>query len=279
MDFSLILFLALVLTGAIILVDRVFLAPGRRAAATAGGAVLDEEGREPARSKASTMPLVVEYARAFFPVILLVFVLRSFVVEPFRIPSGSMYPTLHIGDFILVNKFHYGVRAPVLNVKLFDVFEPERGEVMVFRYPHDPKVNFIKRIVGVPGDVIRYENKRLFINDEPLDFAYHGVYMLPRRNGAARTRTEQYSEVLGASTHYVLNDPGAAPRDTRGRGIRVPEGKYFVMGDNRDHSNDSRFWGFVPEENIVGKAFFIWFSWDSVDDGGINWKRIGYDIP
>lgn len=221
------------------------------------------------------MPLVIEYARAFFPVILLVFVLRSFVVEPFRIPSGSMYPTLHIGDFILVNKFHYGVRLPVINTKLIDVSEPERGEVMVFRYPHDEDVNFIKRVIGVPGDVIRYEDKQIWINGEAVEIASEGAYMLPREGGG-RTETGLFAETIGDSTHSIINDPG---RRSRGMEIRVPEGQYFVMGDNRDHSNDSRFWGFVPEENIVGRAFFIWFSWDSVNGGGVNWGRIGNGIP
>ncbi len=279
MDFSLILFIALVVTGVIILIDQIALAPRRRTALMMEGGSELVSGKPGAdgREQEQPMPLLVEYARAFFPVILLVFVLRSFVVEPFRIPSGSMYPTLNIGDFILVNKFHYGVRLPIVNAKIFDVSDPQRGEVMVFRYPHDPKVNFIKRVIGVPGDVIRYENKKLYVNDKMLDFEYDGIYMLPSENGS-RTETDQYREGLGGSTHYVLNDPGVLPRGTRGREIRVPEGSYFVMGDNRDHSNDSRFWGFVPKENIVGRAFFIWFSWDSVNGGGVNWKRIGNGI-
>ncbi|GJL80455.1 MAG: signal peptidase I [marine bacterium B5-7] len=273
MDFSLILLIALVVTGVIVLIDRLALAPRRRAEVMVeGGASLVGSGEK--SSANAPMPLIVEYARAFFPVILLVFVLRSFVVEPFRIPSGSMYPTLNIGDFILVNKFHYGIRLPVINTKIVDISEPKRGEVMVFRYPHDTSINFIKRVIGLPGDVIRYDNKQLFINNELIESDYQGMYLLPRESGQ-RTETDLFMEVIGDSTHEILNDP---ERRSRGMEITVPEGSYFVMGDNRDHSNDSRFWGFVPEENIVGRAFFIWFSWDSVNGGGVKFSRMGNSI-
>ncbi len=274
MDFSLILFIALLVTGAVVLLDTLVLAPRRRAEVMVeGGAEL--AGREVTDRADTPMPLVVEYARAFFPVILLVFVLRSFVVEPFRIPSGSMYPTLSIGDFILVNKFRYGIRLPVINTKILDVADPQRGEVMVFRYPHDQKVNFIKRVIGVPGDVIRYENRRISVNGEPVDTEYQGVFMLPR-DGGGRAETDRFREVDGESEHFILHDGTRSSRDME---VTVPEGSYFVMGDNRDHSNDSRFWGFVPESHIVGRAFFIWFSWDSVNGGGVNWERIGNGIP
>ena len=276
MDFSLILFIALVVTGIIVLLDRFILAPRRRLTTVSSENIGGNTEQNETYSDRN-MPLYVEYAKAFFPVILLVFTLRSFVIEPFRIPSGSMYPTLNIGDFILVNKFHYGIRLPVINTKIIGISNPERGEVMVFKYPHDPKINFIKRVIGIPGDVISYENKKLFINNKPVSFEYEGTYMLPRDNGS-RTETDQYAEMLSGNSHFVINDPGVISRGTRGREIRVPEGNYFVMGDNRDHSNDSRFWGFVPEENIVGRAFFIWFSWDSVNGGGVNFKRIGNSI-
>ncbi len=272
MDFSLILLIALGVTGAVVLLDTLVLARRRRAEVMVEGGASITGGKG---SADAPMPIIVEYARAFFPVILLVFVLRSFIVEPFRIPSGSMYPTLHIGDFILVNKFHYGVRLPVINTKIVDISEPERGEVMVFRYPHDTDVNFIKRVIGIPGDIIRYDNKRITINGELVDLNYERLYMLPQEGGN-RTETDLYVETIGDSIHQVINDPA---RRSRGMEIRVPEGTYFVMGDNRDHSNDSRFWGFVPEENIVGRAFFIWFSWDSVNGGGVNWSRIGEGIP
>jgi signal peptidase I len=275
-DFSLILFIALVVTGIIVLLDHFILAPRRRLTTVSSENIGGNTEQNEAYSDRN-MPLYVEYAKAFFPVILLVFTLRSFVIEPFRIPSGSMYPTLNIGDFILVNKFHYGIRLPVINTKIIGISNPERGEVMVFKYPHDPKINFIKRVIGIPGDVISYENKKLFINNKPVSFEYEGTYMLPRDNGS-RTETDQYAEMLSGNSHFVINDPGVISRGTRGREIRVPEGNYFVMGDNRDHSNDSRFWGFVPEENIVGRAFFIWFSWDSVNGGGVNFKRIGNSI-
>ena len=276
MDFSLILFIALVVTGIIVLLDHFILAPRRRLTTVSSENIGGNTEQNEAYSDRN-MPLYVEYAKAFFPVILLVFTLRSFVIEPFRIPSGSMYPTLNIGDFILVNKFHYGIRLPVINTKIIGISNPERGEVMVFKYPHDPKINFIKRVIGIPGDVISYENKKLFINNKPVSFEYEGTYMLPRDNGS-RTETDQYAEMLSGNSHFVINDPGVISRGTRGREIRIPEGNYFVMGDNRDHSNDSRFWGFVPEENIVGRAFFIWFSWDSVNGGGVNFKRIGNSI-
>jgi signal peptidase I len=269
-DFSLILFIALLVTGTIVALDRLFLSKRRRAEVmveggnTVTGGVVD-----------APMPIIVEYARAFFPVILLVFLLRSFIVEPFRIPSGSMYPTLNIGDFILVNKFHYGVRLPVIHTKLFDINEPDRGEVMVFRYPHDTDVNFIKRVIGLPGDVIRYDNKKIHINGELVDVQYDSNYLVPH-DGGGRTETDLFRETIGGSAHSILNDPA---RRSRNMEVTVPEGSYFVMGDNRDHSNDSRFWGFVPEQNIVGRAFFIWFSWDSVNGGGVNWSRIGNGIP
>ncbi|MFT7532875.1 MAG: signal peptidase I [Gammaproteobacteria bacterium] len=272
MDFSLILFVALLVTGVIILIDRFLLLPRRQAGIVMQGGANGESAQNGVES--DRQPILVEYARAFFPVILLVFILRSFIVEPFRIPSGSMYPTLHIGDFILVNKFHYGIRLPVINQKLINISLPERGEVMVFRYPHDRSVNFIKRVVGVPGDVIRYENKKLTVNGELLELKLEGPYLLPR-SGGERTEVDLVQEKLGDTLYHILNNP---ERGSHSMEIRVPESSYFVMGDNRDHSNDSRFWGFVPEENIVGKAFFIWFSWDSVNGGGVAWPRIGNGI-
>jgi signal peptidase I len=272
-DFSLILLIALVVTGLIVLLDQMLLAPRRRAEVMVEGGASSVGGGK--GSADAPMPIIVEYARAFFPVILLVFVLRSFVVEPFRIPSGSMYPTLSIGDFILVNKFHYGVRLPVIHTRVFEISDPERGEVMVFRYPHNTDVNYIKRVIGIPGDTIRYDNKKIYINGERVETNYQRLFMLPHESGN-RIETDLFSETIGDSEHFILNDPA---RRSRGMEVQVPEGTYFVMGDNRDHSNDSRFWGFVPEQNIVGRAFFIWFSWDSVGGGGVNWSRIGSSIP
>ena len=272
MDFALILFIALVLTGVVALWDRLLGARKRTASAATGRSVVSDTGELVTKEKVGPS-IIVEYARAFFPVILLVFVLRSFVVEPFRIPSGSMLPTLYIGDFILVDKFRYGIRLPIVNLRIFPTGAPRRGEVMVFRYPHDDSINFIKRVIGLPGDEIVYDQKRLFINGTEVQQVKSDSYQL--ETSSQELDVIEYSEVVGASTHSILNDRG---RTSRTMTISVPEGSYFVMGDNRDHSNDSRFWGFVPEKNIVGRAFLIWFSWNS-NDGGVNWSRIGHTIP
>ncbi|MDO8845548.1 signal peptidase I [Methylicorpusculum sp.] len=215
-------------------------------------------------------PLIVEYARSFFPIVLIVLVLRSFLVEPFRIPSGSMMPTLLIGDFILVNKFTYGIRLPVINTKVIDMNQPERGDVVVFRYPKEPAVDYIKRIIGLPGDKIAYYNKNLYVNGSPVQRVslgmYHGV-----GQGQSMTGAEHFEENLQGVEHSILIHNGAPSVE----GVYVvPEGHFFVMGDNRDNSNDSRYWGTVPEENLVGKAFFIWMSWDW-QNKGIGFDRIG----
>jgi signal peptidase I len=259
MNFALILFLLLVATGVLWLFDR-FHARKRRVA-----------GAPP--------PWWVEYGASFFPVILVVFGLRSFVVEPFKIPSGSMIPTLLVGDFILVNKWTYGIRLPVINKKIVDVNAPKRGEVMVFRYPADPTLDYIKRVVGLPGDRVEYLDKRLRINGEPVAIEPNGNYLHPDR----LYYSPQFTERLGAVEHSVLIEREVPPFLTQvmnfphrdnctytSAGVRctVPEGHYFVMGDNRDASSDSRVWGFVPEENIVGRAFFIWFNFNDM-------KRIG----
>jgi signal peptidase I len=271
-DFALILFIALILTGIVSLWDRLMGFRKLANRARIDGSRASDRERLPGKEN-SALSIIVEYARAFFPVILLVFILRSFVIEPFRIPSGSMLPTLYIGDFILVDKFRYGIRLPIINVKAFPVGSPKRGEVMVFRYPHDQSTNFIKRVIGLPGDEIVYDQKRLFINGTATERVKLDSYKLATSNQSLEVI--EYSEAIGESAYNILNDSG---RTSRSMTISVPEGSYFVMGDNRDHSNDSRFWGFVPEENIVGRAFLIWFSWNS-NDGGVNWSRIGHSIP
>ena len=251
MNFALILFTLLVITGAVALADRLWLAPRR-----------GEDGRE---------PWWVEYPKSFFPVILIVFLLRSFIVEPFKIPSGSMIPTLVIGDFILVNKFTYGIRLPIINKKVVAINDPARGDVMVFRYPDDPSLDYIKRVIGLPGDRIAYQNKRLFINGTEVPRKQLPDYLHRERISYSR----QYLEKVGVVEHAILIDddaPAALPfirpfpfRDNcnyndEGVTCTVPAGHYFMMGDNRDNSADSRVWGFVPEQNIVGRAFFIWFN-------------------
>lgn len=269
MDFSLILFIFLVVTGVISLGYRLMF-EGRQGSMGDGAGLSTE-----AADAASRQPVLVEYARALFPVILIVFVLRSFIVEPFRIPSGSMLPGLQNGDFILVNKFSYGIRLPVINRKVLDIGDPARGDVMVFRWPRDPSLNFIKRVIGLPGDVIRYEGKKLTINGEPVEMAEDGEHAYQQINMRGYS-ARRLLETIDDSQHHVLIDD----RVTRSQDmeVTVPEGHYFVMGDNRDHSNDSRFWRFVPEENVVGRAFFIWFSWKSESGGGVDWGRIGNSI-
>ncbi|WP_430434407.1 signal peptidase I [Methyloversatilis sp.] len=267
MNFALILFVLCVLTGILWVMDKAVFAKQRPAG--------------------SPDPWWVEYGASFFPVIIVVFTLRSFVVEPFRIPSGSMIPTLLVGDFILVNKYTYGVRLPVLNTKIVNMNDPQRGDVMVFRYPADPSVNYIKRVVGLPGDKIAYQNKRLTINGVEVPVKAQEDYFHKER----AYYSNRYSETLGEVEHSILNDRDARADvpmalDFPGRencvynheGVRceVPAGHYFVLGDNRDQSADSRVWGFVPDANIVGKAFFVWFHADAiVPPKGIDFGRIG----
>lgn len=280
-DFSLILFILLVVTGVVWFWDRYALAAKRRQRAEDAVANLphvpgltaeqQQELKDEARTKAGAMSWWVEYGVSFFPVILFVFVLRSFIFEPFRIPSGSMLPTLQSGDFILVNKFQYGVRIPVINKKLIPLGDPKAGDVLVFRYPVDTSIDYIKRVVGVPGDTIRYESKQLYINDKRIDLAPSGQYFEPDRHHYVAKYTEQ----LGDTSHDILLNtqqsqdfmpisrfPYLENCDYARQAMRcvVPEGHYFVMGDNRDNSLDSRYWGFVPDENVVGRAFFIWMN-------------------
>jgi len=267
MDFSLILFLLVCVTGLIWGLDHWVWSRtrGRRHAASAG----EVKGDGVRRYKE---PVLVEYARAFFPVILIVFLLRSFLVEPFRIPSGSMLPSLLIGDFILVNKFSYGIRLPIVNLKLIDIGIPERGDVVVFRFPRDPATNYIKRVVGVPGDVVLYKDKKLYVNGElvrqqngqPYNIEQFGDYVGP---------VTRFTEELGKVDHGILVTDRPAGPDGR---WEVPMGQYFVMGDNRDHSNDSRYWGFVPDGHLVGRAFLIWFSWDMVSERLWFWQRVAW---
>lgn len=218
-------------------------------------------------------PVIVEYARSFFPILLLVVLLRSFVAEPFRIPSGSMMPTLEVGDFILVNKFAYGVRLPVYRKKLFDTDEPQRGDVFVFRYPERPWQNFIKRVIGVPGDKIRWQGERLWVNDQLIPAQRDGGYVAVDQNGV-KTNAFRLTENLTGVEHDIILYPRAFPISGE---VVVPQGKYFAMGDNRFGSHDSRFWGFVPEEYLVGKAMLVWMHYAGKNDG-LDLSRIGVRI-
>jgi signal peptidase I len=259
-DFSFILVAATVLTGVVWGIDSWLFKPQRVAAVTASGGAPDSV-RE---------PVVVEYARSFFPVILIVLLIRSFLFEPFRIPSDSMMPTLLDGDFIFVNKYAYGLRLPVINSKVVAINSPQRGDVIVFRLPSDPSTNYIKRLVGLPGDHIVVRDRQLFVNGERMPMRLDGVYQ-----GHGHTGARIGFEQLGAAEHEVLY---LMDRYTRDYEQTVPEGHFFFMGDNRDNSRDSRFpeVGFVPERNLVGKAVRIWLNWDWPE--APLWSRIGDPI-
>jgi len=263
-DLATILVLLTFISGLIWLYDIIWLAPRRPKASE-----LERQAR---------LPLLVDLSRSLFPVFLIVLFLRSFLVEPFRIPSGSMMPTLLIGDFILVNKFGYGIRLPVLNYKIIDIGEPQRGDVVVFRYPKDPSIPFIKRVVGLPGDHVVYHdsNKTFYINGQPIGQQTVGIYQGVGA-GSNMTGAEERIENLPQVPHRILVFPRQLPPPAEFTEVVVPPNQYFVLGDNRDNSKDSRYWGTVPEQNLIGKAFFIWMNWD-LQNGGISWHRLGTPI-
>lgn len=267
LDFATILALAVLATGGIWLADILLWKPKRK---TAAEAIKARDGSDEQIAQVYKEPVLVEYARSFFPVILIVLLLRSFLVEPFRIPSGSMMPTLLKGDFILVNKYTYGIRLPVVNAKVLDLGTPKRGDVVVFRYPENPSIDFIKRVVGLPGDEVTYVNKQILINGKAVPQKHLGAFV-GRGESLTMSGNSLRSETLGETPHEMLVDNKRPPTNAR---YIVPEGHYFVMGDNRDNSNDSRGWGYVPDEHLVGRAFMIWMNWDSVDTR-ISWERIG----
>lgn len=292
-NFELLLFMATVVTGCYWVAERLYFLPKRKRAAEALNTAaqarrveLDRQGiarididTAKEQQQVLAQPWWLDWTAGLFPVIAAVFLLRSFLYEPFKIPSGSMIPTLRIGDLILVNKFTYGIRLPVLHTKVTDGTPPQRGDVMVFRYPPQPTLDYIKRVVGLPGDEVAYLNKQLTINGKAVD-----TKALPDFLDTDTTRYfKQFEEQLGTHTHAILNTEGVpsfvqgasnfANRDlcnysVEGVVCKVPTGHYFMMGDNRDNSLDSRYWGFVPEANIVGKAFFVWMNFG-------DWKRIG----
>jgi len=292
-NFALLLFLATLVTGLYWLAERLYFLPRRRKAAerlevnaaqrradlAAQGITQVDGDLAQARQSLLMQPWWLDWTAGLFPVILAVFVLRSFLFEPFKIPSGSMIPTLLVGDLILVNKFTYGIRLPVVNIKLTQGHAPQRGDVMVFRYPPKPSLDYIKRVVGVPGDEVAYLDKKLTINGKPVSKTALPDFF----DEDAMLYFKQFEEVLGDRRHRILNDdnrPAFIPGvenfpfkqncrySVEGVVCKVPEGQYFMMGDNRDNSLDSRYWGFVPDANIVGRAFFIWMNFSSL-------KRIG----
>lgn len=254
-NFELILFYATLICGVIALLDVIFWA----------------KKRNQAQKK---MPIIIDYARAFFPVLLLVFLLRSFLYEPFRIPSGSLKPTLDIGDFILVNKYDYGIRLPVIHTKIFTLNEPKRGDIFVFRWPPNTSVDFIKRVIGIPGDKISYINKVLYVNGEKIPQTFIENRVDHDESGSTWNVELKHENFFGVE-HDIFQSPDKTSDDFHD--VVVPEGMYFAMGDNRDDSADSRYWGFVPEENIVGRATRVWMSWDS-DTNTVRWRRIGKKI-
>ena len=262
-DFALVLVVLTSLTGFVWLVDSVLFRQRRMDRAVQKSV---ESPRE---------PVIVEYSRSLFPVLLIVLLFRSFLFEPFKIPSGSMIPTLLVGDFIVVNKFSYGIRLPVLNKKVIGIGEPERGDVVVFRYPVDPSVNFIKRAIGLPGDTVTYRDKQLFINGEKVVETPAGRF--ESKDVKCSTPAADallFDEQLGGADHNILLHDRSRSRN--GQWV-VPQGHYFMMGDNRDRSNDSREWGFVPEENLLGRAVGIWLNFD-FEKGCADLSRVGNGI-
>jgi signal peptidase I len=293
-NFALLLFLATIVTGLYWLAERLYFLPRRRQAAASLEAQAAQRKSElaargiapvdadlaAARQRLLMQPWWLDWTAGLFPVIIAVFVLRSFLFEPFKIPSGSMIPTLLVGDLILVNKYTYGLRLPVLNTKLTNGTPPKRGDVMVFRYPPKPSLDYIKRVVGVPGDEVAYLNKKLTINGQPVSKNAVPEFF----DEDAMRYFKQFEEDLGGKRHRLLNDddrPAFIPGvedfpfkqncrySVEGVTCKVPQGHYFMMGDNRDNSLDSRYWGFVPDRNIVGKAFLVWMNFSSL-------KRIGF---
>lgn len=296
-NFSLILFILTVGTGIVWVLDVFYLAKKRRANADAvlaefdarnaklagEGVKPDNNGRAALQASLMRQPTWIEYSGSFFPVIALVFGLRSFLYEPFKIPSTSMVPTLQVGDLILVNKYTYGIRLPILNKKVLEVNDPQRGDVMVFKYPENMTLDYIKRVVGVPGDTVTYRNKRLIVNGEQVSYKVLPDYLDEETLSYSKLLTEN----LNGVAHQILNNPRAPsyvsnPHDFPNRDLctydaegftcKVPAGQYFMMGDNRDNSLDSRYWGFVPDRNIVGKAFVVWLNLNNFPN---NLGRIG----
>jgi len=271
-DLEMVLVLGSLLTGLVWLLDKFVLRSRRESADRHSVATTGNAQTPQMQLNAAYEPWYVEYSKSFFPVLVIVLILRSFIAEPFRIPSGSMMPTLLVGDFILVNKFAYGVRLPVLHNEILKWGDPKRGDVAVFRYPRDPSLDYIKRVVGLPGDHIGYIDKTLYINGKLVDASLKGPYT----DGGAYSQPNEflYIEDLEGVSHKTIINRSRPKFDAE---YVVPENHYFAMGDNRDNSNDSRYWGFVPQENLVGKALLIWMNWD-FSKSSLDFGRIGKGI-
>ena len=293
MNFALLLFVLTAVTGAVWLLDRLVLEGRRRARAGLGAPGAATPALPTDREPAVREPGWVEYSKAFFPVLLVVFLLRSFLAEPFKIPSSSMRPTLEVGDFILVNKFVYGIRLPILEKKIVPLGDPQRGDVVVFRYPLNPSQDFIKRVIGVGGDVVEYKDKQVTVNGKAWPQAGDGTYSyLEGLRFETLERKQEQTDGDPGRTHTIGINTQAQPvykqnvrsfpysencdYNDRGFVCKVPAGHYLMMGDNRDNSDDSRYWGFVPDDHIRGKAFFIWFNWDDI--ASFAFKRVGSGI-
>lgn len=273
-NLELILVIGTLVTGIVVLLDKLVLAEKRRKR------IMNEaydakyvEGNSSKTQREYKEPWYIDYSRSFFPVLLVVLILRSFIAEPFRIPSGSMMPTLLHGDFILVNKFTYGLRLPVLHNKVWANKLPGRGDVIVFRYPEKPTLDYIKRVIGLPGDRLEYRDKIVYVNGEAMKQVDLGIYIGKGRD-AAMSGYNKRQESLNPVDHEILINDRRLSIDNS---WTVPDRHYFVMGDNRDNSNDSRGWGMVPEQNLVGRAFMIWMNWD-ISEGQFDFRRIGKQI-
>jgi signal peptidase I len=303
-NFSLVLVIATFVSGAIWLLDKLFWETARKQSLQKLLSDGGDDIPEIFQDAVSRDPVLVEYSKAFFPIIFIIVVLRSFLYEPFKIPSGSMKPTLEVGDFVLVNKYAYGVRLPVIHTKILDTGSPQRGDVFVFRFPGNPgvpkdevdPVDYIKRVIGLPGDTIIYKNRRLFIKPacdkiaaecEPVQAAGYNMISANGYQDSDGSRLDIIEEDLLGVKHQILHDRAVSRLNNEYRfnpsckasngqdSWVVPEGHYFAMGDNREHSADSRFWCFVPEENLVGKAITVWMNWNSENKYFINFSRIG----
>lgn len=268
-NFALLLLIATIATAIVSLVDKFCFEKKRRV-------LVEGENPEfqslPKKKRRELLkgPLLADYCRSLFPVFLIVLILRSFIGEPFKVPSGSMLPTIQIGDYFLVNKFAYGIRFPVWDKVLIPIGKPKRGDVVIVHYPVDTKVDFIKRVIGVPGDRISYQDRKLTVNGKPVPTQFVANVMEP--NDSETRPVKEFQETMGGKTHNVFHMPWR--QSWNFKDLVVPKGMYFLMGDNRDNSEDSRFWGFAPASYLVGKPEVIFFSWDSRNHD-VRWGRLG----